>query len=477
MGETVDQSLPDLDANDGGLEERLKSIDDLIGRFRPRQQAQAQEQDPEKWEALFVAEDYGQGVPFPFYGFRRPQGDYFNSNLMNHLFVIADMSRKDNRVLVYDERCMGKGCDALCSLRLKFHMESMEERKRKGLNLPEVFISVRDNCVGQNKSNATMQFDCFLSLSFYKRVLILYLIPGHSHMMADRVVAWAKGGLKHKDIFIPAEMVNAMNSVKSIRAEYIDHKSRWRECWKGWKDWLGKYIQSMPVGFTGNYVFEFHEGKVTMKHLFNDDDDGITVPLVTHHETTGKAMWQDLFGTMSTDVSKFDVRLPTMENIALTASKVQSIAKKYECIPEEHRHHYPDPVDCCDSDSDCLSQGSPSVRQTTKKAAKKRKRITAPKTPGVPQKKRGRPKNAIPLDTKQKTILMMFSQGSSSNKLPAGKNNEPMRNLENVESDDSLDSDSESEVELSESDDDNSEQLEEFDEDGNFIVVRDEIDI
>ena len=72
---------------------------------------------------------------------------------------------------------------------------------------------------------------------------------------------------------------------------------------------------------------------------------------------------------------------------------------------------------------------------------------------------------------------MMFSQDSSSDKLPAEKNNEPMRNLDNVESDDSLDSDIESEVELSESDDDNSEQLEEFDEDGNFIVVRDEIDI
>ena len=72
---------------------------------------------------------------------------------------------------------------------------------------------------------------------------------------------------------------------------------------------------------------------------------------------------------------------------------------------------------------------------------------------------------------------MMFSQNSSSDKLQAEKNNEPMRNLENVESDDSLDSDSESEVELSESDDDNSEQLEEFVEDGNFIVVRDEIDV
>ena len=46
-----------------------------------------------------------------------------------------------------------------------------------------------------------------------------------------------------------------------------------------------------------------------------------------------------------------------------------------------------------------------------------------------------------------------------------------------MESDDSSDSDSESEVELSESDDDNSEQLEEFDEDGNFIVVRDEINV
>ena len=55
-----------------------------------------------------------------------------------------------------------------------------------------MFISIRDNCVAQNKSNATLKFEAFLSMIFYKLVLIIYLIPGHSHILPDRVVPWVE---------------------------------------------------------------------------------------------------------------------------------------------------------------------------------------------------------------------------------------------------------------------------------------------
>ena len=68
------------------------------------------------------AEDYGGGIALPHYGYRRPSADYFNSNMMAYNFVIADISSGEYNVYFYDERSQGKGADALCSLRLRYHL-------------------------------------------------------------------------------------------------------------------------------------------------------------------------------------------------------------------------------------------------------------------------------------------------------------------------------------------------------------------
>jgi hypothetical protein len=60
--------------------------------------------------------------PLPFYGHQRPSTDYFNSNLMMQNFIISDITTNRNNVLIYNERGQGKGADALCSLRLLFHL-------------------------------------------------------------------------------------------------------------------------------------------------------------------------------------------------------------------------------------------------------------------------------------------------------------------------------------------------------------------
>ena len=112
------------------------------------------------------AEDFGGGLALPHYGFRRPSADYFNSNLILHNFVIADITKGESNVFFYDERGQGKGADALCSMRMRFHLKRFRRFKENGIE-PALSMSLLDNCVGQNKSQVVMQFFCLLSIIFY----------------------------------------------------------------------------------------------------------------------------------------------------------------------------------------------------------------------------------------------------------------------------------------------------------------------
>ena len=105
---------------------------------------------------LLHAEDYGGGIALPHFGFRRPSADYFNSNLMSYNFVIADITSGENNVFLYDERHQGKGCDALCSLRLRHHLRQWQSFSSRG-QTPKLCMHLLDNCVGQNKSQVDMQ--------------------------------------------------------------------------------------------------------------------------------------------------------------------------------------------------------------------------------------------------------------------------------------------------------------------------------
>ena len=98
----------------------------------------------------------------------------------------------------YDERGQGKGADAVCSLRLIFHLNKRAER-----TAPKISISIAENCVGQNKSQTVMKFNCMLSVLFYDELYVSFLKSGHSHMAPDRVWAWCKNSMKEKNIYMP----------------------------------------------------------------------------------------------------------------------------------------------------------------------------------------------------------------------------------------------------------------------------------
>ncbi|KAF1785760.1 hypothetical protein GQ600_5486 [Phytophthora cactorum] len=69
-----------------------------------------------------VNQDYGGSISIPHYGHIHPSVDYFNINFMIQNIVVADISNGRNNVYFYDERAQGKDADALCSLRLLYHL-------------------------------------------------------------------------------------------------------------------------------------------------------------------------------------------------------------------------------------------------------------------------------------------------------------------------------------------------------------------
>ena len=51
----------------------------------------------------------------------------------------------------------------------------------------EVLLNVLDSCVGQNKSQVCIKFAAMLSIVFFKKVVLIFLKFGHSHLKPDRV--------------------------------------------------------------------------------------------------------------------------------------------------------------------------------------------------------------------------------------------------------------------------------------------------
>ena len=225
LNDTTTDILCNFSRDQSEIGDNLANLDEFLSETSDKSNNAAIQNPLDGFMALILAEDFGSGIAMPHYGIIRPPSDYFNSNLMINLYVMSDISRGENNVILYDERTMGKDKDTLCSLRFKYHLESYQRCLREGRTQPELYISIRDNCVGQNKSNVTLQFDSFMAQSFYERVMVIYLIPGHSHMLPDRVVAWAKRALYKKNIYLPYDIVKEINNGNIVKEGFICHEN------------------------------------------------------------------------------------------------------------------------------------------------------------------------------------------------------------------------------------------------------------
>jgi hypothetical protein len=157
--------------------------------------------------------------------------------------IMSDLNTGMNKAFLYDQRIMGKGVDALCSLRLYDELQRYIECRDAGKldQWPDVSIAVRDNCMGQNKSKGVLAYSVLTSLLFYKRSILHFLGKGHSHMRPDQVTAWLRRVLSKRQIYSPLEIVELFNTLPSVQAEFFDStdpEAGVHPFWGGWKELL-----------------------------------------------------------------------------------------------------------------------------------------------------------------------------------------------------------------------------------------------
>ena len=93
----------------------------------------------------------------------------------------------------------------------------------------------------------TIIFNVFLSLVFYERVVLLYLIPGHSHMIADQVVARNRGEIRGKNLYHPNQIASLCSETDCVEAEFLDHSKPFVPFFTEWENLLGKYFKNCQL--------------------------------------------------------------------------------------------------------------------------------------------------------------------------------------------------------------------------------------
>ncbi|OWY95550.1 hypothetical protein PHMEG_00034419 [Phytophthora megakarya] len=129
-------------------------------------------------------------------------------------------------------------------------------------------------------------------------IVLCFLLTGHSHNIADRVVAWCRGAVRKFNVYTPFALVDNVNKVKSVSAVFLDH---------------------------------------------NDSQHPFLVSL-SNISSIRKAVLADLFGPRIQaiwEASIREVELPRHPTKELSEKKMKSLAAKYFSIPKQHLYYYP----------------------------------------------------------------------------------------------------------------------------------------
>ena len=313
---------------------------------------------PEEAQSISVdvqMEDFAGTLPLPMLNLTKFAAAYYHSHLSMFAFVICNITYGENRIILYDERAQGKGAEALCNLRFRYYFEKFKKRFESGCrgdNLYPILYLIMDNCVGQNKSQAVFKFFLLMSLMFYRQVIAHFNLSGHSHLCNDVVTGHAKTALRRMNTYHPKQMVECMNSVKGIVAEFIDHENQGSYLFTGWENFLDSLfpdIDSSKIkgGYTSCFFFEFKNGSVHIRREAGGD-------IIHSHEYVApenidkvkNEIMRRLLGPDKTffdpTTTMADIKLDRHPKGKLTSEKIQSIQGLLPFIPYEWRSYYPD---------------------------------------------------------------------------------------------------------------------------------------
>ena len=219
-------------------------------------------------EYMHYSFDFAQQVHFP-YSPQQP-GQLF-SRTPSLFGVCCEATTSQVNYLIDESDMAGKGANTIISL-----VHDYLEKHGKG---EKHLLLHADNCVGQNKNNAFMQYLAWRVIT--KRnysVQVSFMLVGHTKFAPDRFFGLFKRQFRRATVDTMYDIIRVMKEStiagKNIPIPTVDPIGA-RNCqWYDWTSFLGNYFRAIP-GITQYHHFQASRefpGEIVCRKFANSDD-------------------------------------------------------------------------------------------------------------------------------------------------------------------------------------------------------------
>ena len=193
--------------------------------------------------AMHYSWDFAQQLQFP-YEDHQVGPIYFKSPRTAQLFgICCEAIPHQVNYLIDEADFPGKGADTVISLLDHFF-------DNYGLGEEHVFLTA-DNCVGQNKNNAVIQYLMYRVITGkHKSINLSFMLVGHTKFSPDGYFGLIKKRYRRSKVYTYDHLVNVINLSTTggfnTCQRYRDSQGREVFQFRKWSTWLGKIFKKLP---------------------------------------------------------------------------------------------------------------------------------------------------------------------------------------------------------------------------------------
>jgi hypothetical protein len=190
---------------------------------------------------------------------------YFKSPRIAQLFgICCEALPQQVNYLIDEADFPGKGADVVISL-LDHYFEHY------GLKESHVLLTA-DNCVGQNKNNAVIQYLMYRVMTGqHKSITLSFMLVGHTKFSPDAYFGLIKKNYRRSKVYTYDHLVDVIDSSTTenfnVCQTYKDKHGRKKNQFRKWSSWLGKVFKEL-TGITNYQHFRIDAdapGKINVK--------------------------------------------------------------------------------------------------------------------------------------------------------------------------------------------------------------------
>jgi hypothetical protein len=148
----------------------------------------------------------------------------------------------------------------------------------------------------------------------------------------------------------PVSSLPSLSLSVSLRAAVLKG-----EDFREWETVLNKYFKRLPPRFTRTYKWLFEGGVLRMYALADSVEPVHTIKWADCEATMRRALLQDIMGSPDLRLAEIVAQrpiLPLLPPTELTATKLVSLQKKLEMVPDKYRAYFPQGAQPADDEDD-----------------------------------------------------------------------------------------------------------------------------